>query len=241
LARPEGFIAVPVPAGDHLVDVRFRDTPPRQLAWGITVFSLLMTSIVGWGFAQPKRQQAEPMALTQADWQMLGAALLVTAVSLLILGPLQLLRYNSANYVAEPAQSHRFDDFGGQIALIGVDVSAETAVPGDKITLTLYWQAQTKLAINFQSFAHLLRLDGSLAAQSDHLNPGEFPTRRWPLDRYVRDVHTLQLPTNLPPGEYEMTAGLWVQTEGWRLPLLDENGNQMDDKVVLFSLTVVEK
>ena len=241
LARPEGFIAVPVPAGEHLVDVRFRDTPPRQLAWGITALSLLLMVAGGWRLKLYQGEASTLTPLAQVDWRVLGGTALVTAVSLLILGPLQLLHYNSANYVAEPAQAHRFDDFGGQISLIGVDVSAETAVPGEQITLTLYWQAQTGVAINFQSFAHLLRADGSIAAQSDHLNPGEFPTRRWPLGKYVRDVHVLQLPANLPPGEYELTAGLWVQTEGWRLPLLDENGNQVDDKATLFTLTVVDE
>ncbi len=241
LARPEGFIAIPVPAGVHLVDVRFRDTPDRQLAWAITAVSLILIVGVGWRLRKNENRFTLPDQFTAIDWHVLGAALLVTAVTLLILGPLQLLHYNSADYTAEPAQVDRFDDFGGQIALIGLDVSSETAVPGEQVTVTLYWQAQTDLAINFQSFVHLLRLDGSLAAQSDHLNPGEFPTRRWPLDKYVRDVHVLQLPPDLPPGEYTVTAGLWVQTEGWRLPLLDENGQQIDDKATLFTLTVVEK
>jgi hypothetical protein len=240
LARPEGFMAIPVPAGDHLVDVRFRDTPPRQMAWGITAVSLLLMAVGGWQLRRRQPEAIVPDPFSQVDWRVLGAVLLVTAVALLILGPLQLLHYNSADYTAEPAQVDRLDDFGGQIALIGYDVSAETAVPGEQVTVTLYWQAQTEMAINFQSFVHLLRPDGSLAAQSDHLNPGEFPTRRWPLDKYVRDVHILQLPPDLPPGEYPVTAGLWVQTEGWRLPLLDANENQVDDKAALFTLTVVD-
>jgi uncharacterized membrane protein len=219
--------------------VQFRDTPDRQLAWGITAVSLLLMAVGGWRLRKNGGDFSLPDQLTMTDWWVLGSALLVTAVTLLILGPLQLLHYNSADYTAEPAQVDRLDDFGGQIALIGYDVSAQTAVPGEQVTVTLYWQAQTEMAINFQSFAHLLRPNGSLAAQSDHLNPGEFPTRRWPLGKYVRDVHVLQLPSDLPPGEYPITTGLWVQTEGWRLPLLDVNENQVDDKAALFTLTVV--
>ncbi|MBK7897119.1 MAG: hypothetical protein IPJ90_19970 [Anaerolineaceae bacterium] len=251
LGRPEGFIVVPVPAGEHLVDVQFRDTLARQLAWAITAVSLLFT-LIGGGFLWRKRLEIgdrrlpisnlqSPISLSKADWPVLGAAGVVTAVTLLLLNPLGILHLNSADYVAEPAQTQRSDDFGGQIVLIGTDVSAETAVPGDQVTVTLYWQAQTAMAINFQSFVHLLRPDGALAAQSDHLNPGDFPTRRWPLDKYVRDVHVLQLPPDLPPGEYALTAGLWVQAEGWRLPLLDASGSQIDDKATLFTLTVVEE
>ncbi|WP_420631960.1 6-pyruvoyl-tetrahydropterin synthase-related protein [Candidatus Leptofilum sp.] len=238
LARPEGFIAVPIPAGEHLVEVEFRDTPARQMAWGMTAVSLLFMLLGGWLLRRQPAIAVIPNRLAAADWRVLAAAGLVTAVTNLILGPLQLLHYNSSDYVAEPAQMARFDDFGGQIALIGVDVSAETAASGEQVAVTLYWQAQTELDINFQSFVHALRPDGTIAAQSDRLNPGDFPTRRWPLDKYVRDVHVLQLPADLPPGDYAITAGLWVQTEGWRLPLLDENGRQLDDKAVLASLTV---
>jgi hypothetical protein len=244
LGRPEGFIVVPVPAGEHVVDVQFRDTPARQLAWAITAVSLLLTLVGGiflWRKRSPNATLHSPISLKTADWRVLSAAGAITAVTLLILGPMQLLHYNSSGYVAEPAQMDRFDDFGEQIALIGVDVLDETAVPGELVTVTLYWQAQTKLQINFQSFVHVLRPDGSLVAQSDRLNPGDFPTRRWPLDKYVRDVHVLQLPPDLSPGEYAVTAGLWVQTEGWRLPVLDASGSQIDDKAILFTLTVVEE
>jgi hypothetical protein len=238
LGLPEGFIVIPVPAGDHLVEVRFRDTPPRQLAWGLTTLSLLLAAVVGWRFGQRREESASAVGWQQADRQVLAGVMGVTAVTLLILGPLNLLHDSSANYLVERAQNQRYDDFGGQIALIGYDLSQETAVPGDLIALTLYWQAQTELAINFQSFVHLLGPDGALVAQSDRLNPGEFPTRRWPLDKYVRDVHQFQLPANLPPGEYTLTAGLWVQTEGWRLPLRDASGVQLDDKATLGTLTV---
>ncbi|MCZ7667047.1 MAG: hypothetical protein M5U34_07410 [Chloroflexi bacterium] len=61
--------------------------------------------------------------------------------------------------------------------------------------------------------------------QSDKINPGDFPTRRWPTDKFVRDVHTF-LPPDFPPGVYTLSTGLWVQSEGWRLPLLDENGRK---------------
>lgn len=241
LGRPEGFIVVPVPAGEHVVDVRFGATPARQLAWGVTGLSLLLAGVVAWRFGRRPGAVGEVHRLTRPDWLVLGAVGVVTAVTLLFLVPLSVLHLNSTGFVAEPAQTQRFDDFGGQMALIGTDVSAETAVPGDQVTVTLYWQAQTAMAINFQSFVHLLRSDGTLAAQSDHLNPGEFPTRRWSLEKYVRDVHVLQLPPDLPPGEYMVTVGLWVQAEGWRLPLLDASGSQIDDKATLFTLTVVDE
>ena len=243
LGRPEGFIVVPVPAGQHTVEVRFQDTPARTLGWLISALALLATLIVGFWiydlrftigdsqFTIHNSQFTIPSRFT------LIAALSLTAVTLL-LQPLNLLHHNSADFRAEPAQQQVWADFGEQIALIGYDTSAKSAHPGDTLTLTLYWQAQRPLDINYQSFIHVLSPDGALAAQSDHLNPGDFPTRRWPTDKYVRDVHIVTLSPDLPPGDYAIRIGLWVQTEGWRLPLLDPAGQQIDDSAILFSLVV---
>lgn len=149
-----------------------------------------------------------------------------------------MLRFHSADYIAAPATEHIYSDFGEQIALIGFD-APESVRPGDTFEVTLYWQAQQPLDINYQVFVHLLEQDRrTLVAQSDKLNPSGFPTKRWPTDKYVRDVHELTVPEGTPPGEYLLTTGLWVQSEGWRLPLLDEGGAQIGDNYLLRVLPV---
>ena len=54
----------------------------------------------------------------------------------------------------------------------------------------------------------------------------------------MRDEHQLQIPPDLPPGDYEVTAGLWVQSDGWRLPLLDDRGDQVGDRFKLLDIRV---
>lgn len=240
LGLPEGFIVVKVPAGEQVVSVRFGSTPARTLAWAITAVSLLITLLIAWkqpGGTQPKAG----LAWTQMDKWVVGVVGMVTAVSLLILQPSHVLHDNSSGFVAEPAQIDSFFNFGTQIALIGLDRSTVELRPGEEITVNIYWKAQQPLDINYQSFLHVLQPDGSLLTQSDHLNPGDYPTRRWPTDKYVRDEFILIIPEDAPPGEYSVSAGLWVQAEGWRLPLLDASGNQVDDKAALFTLTVVDE
>ncbi|MBE2223898.1 MAG: hypothetical protein IAF02_20325 [Anaerolineae bacterium] len=242
LARPEGFIMVWVPAGEHVVDVNFGTTPARTAAWIVTGVSLLAVVGLAWYWHKGNssaQSEAEPEPFGLMDWLVLGTVLGITAVTLLILEPTGALHYQSDNYVVELAQEQVFADFGEQIALIGYDTSAKTVQPGDTLNMTLYWQAERPLDINYQNFVHILSADGVLVAQSDHLNPGEFPTRRWPTDKYVRDNHTLVLPPDLAPGEYIVKTGLWVQDEGWRLPLLDETGQQIDDGQILYQLMVV--
>jgi hypothetical protein len=241
LARPEGFIMVWVPAGEHVVEVYFGTTPARTAAWILTVASLLAAAVLAWYWHKGKptvesKTGKEPFGFM--DWVVLGTVLGITAVTLLVLEPTNILHYQSRNYLVEPAQEQLLADFGEQIALIGYDTSAKTAQAGDTLNLTLYWQAERPLDINYQNFVHILSADGVLVAQSDHLNPGEFPTRRWSTDKYVRDTHTIVLPTDLAAGEYIVKTGLWVQDEGWRLPLLDETGQQVDDGHVLYWLTI---
>jgi len=241
LGRPEGFIMVWVPEGQHVVEVFFGTTPARTAAWILTGASLLVAVVLAWYWRKgnsPVESEAEPFRLM--DWVVLGTVLGITAVTLLILEPTGVLHYQSGNYVAEPAQEQMFADFGEQIALIGYDTSAETAQPGDALNMTLYWQAERPLDINYQNFVHILSAEGVLVTQSDHLNPGDFPTRRWPPDKYVRDNHTLVLPPDLAAGEYIVKTGLWVQDEGWRLPLLNEAGQQIDDGQILYHLKVQE-
>ena len=75
-------------------------------------------------------------------------------------------------------------------------------------------------------------------AQSDKINPGDFPTHRWPTGQYVPETHRLALPADLPPGSYPVVTGLWVQSEGWRLPVFDANGAAVGDAETLFMLEV---
>lgn len=237
LARPEGFIVVLVPQGEHVVDVKFGSTPDRMLAWAITILSLAVMGVVG-GKRRVASGTHHASRITYYDWPVLGSVLVVILVTILVLQPLGWLHYDSADYVAEPAETAVFANFGDQIALIGYDIAPKTAQPGDVVNVNLYWQGQRPLDINYQVFVHLLRADGSLVAQSDKLNPGEFPTRQWPTDKYVLDRHYLPLPADLPPGEYTLAAGLWVQEEGWRLPLFAETGQQIGDNFVLSSLEI---
>ncbi len=255
LGRPEGFIVVPVPAGRHVIDVEFGTTPARTAAGVVTAVSLLLMGLVAWKLRRRVADNSTlpprfPLRLARPDWVTLAAVLVVTAVTILLIEQTGVLHHNSSGLVAEPAATDMLADFGEQIALIGYTARRQTVTstgnlrlplsagaPGDIIPLELYWKALNPLDINFQVFVHVLAADGTLVAQSDKLHPGEFPTRRWSLDAYVRDEHVLALPPDLPPGEYRVTTGLWVQSEGWRLPLLVD-GVQVGDNVELFTLVV---
>ena len=261
LAEPEGFIVVIVPPGEHVVEVEFGSTPARTAAWLVTLGTLTLVGVSAWRLREGAGEQGsigsppsrwlwearedagETPAFQRSQWQwradrpiILGIALLTAAA--ILLEPLGLFHYQSQGQeLVIPAEAE-YVNFGDQIALLGYNAAGDSFTPGDTLDLTLYWQALRELEIDYQVFVHLLDSEGNLVAQSDKLNPGDFPTRRWSLDKYVPDEHRLTLPADLPPGEYTLTTGLWVQSDGWRLPVFDTAGRPSGDRAELFTIEV---
>jgi hypothetical protein len=242
LAKPEGFIVVLVPEGQHVVDVRFGGTLARSLAWAISAVSLLLAAAYGWALNRRRAAQvvendgAAPWR-SQSVWPATATAGVITAVFLL-LQPLGLFHYESTDLTLDRPATATEVNFGDQIALLGFDMLTEQLDPGDTLALSLFWKALRPLTIDYQSFVHIFDASGNLVAQADRLNPGEFPTRRWPLDKYVPDLYTIPLPDNLPPGQYSVATGLWVQSEGWRLPVFSAEGEPIADNAPLFTFEV---
>lgn len=238
IGKPEGFIVVPVPAGEHTVDVRFGSTPARQWGWAISVSALLLT-VAGALFIPTKPAEAvdAPRPLV-GRWLLAG--LLLFALHVFVLEPTQLLHMNSIGNSAEPAQNDLFADFDSDIALIGFDAPRRRLRPGDSFDITLYWRAQRPLEDNVQVFVHVLQPDGTILgdAQSDKLNPADFPTERWPTNRYVRDRHTITLPADTPAGAYTITAGLWRRDDGRRLYVFDSSRTFVGDFQPLTTIAV---
>jgi hypothetical protein len=219
------------------VDVHFGNTTARLIAAVMSGLSLVGVLAVGW--FGPKRifnagtQGGRDAEGDKRSLVMLGVVVMgIFGGYVLVLEPMGWLRYESRNFMAEPAEHQVIENFGEQIALIGYDVP-ETLRPGEEMDVTLYWRAWQPLSINYQVFVHLLAEDGFLPVQSDKLNPGDFPTRRWPMDKYVRDEHSLTIPADLAPGMYRLSVGLWVAAEGWRLPLLNDDRTQIGDNFVI--------
>lgn len=235
IGKPEGFIVVPLEAGEHVVDVWFGSTLPRVAGWILTGLAITITGLIS--FLLPSSADINP-STSKTEFPILGSGLLVGAVGVLLLLPSQLFHYASPKNRVEPAEYALNINFNQQIELLAYDLDQTEVIPGDWLSLDLYWQAQVQQEIDFQGFVHLLDQSGNLIAQSDKLNPGDFPTRRWTTDKYVTDSHLLKLPDELPAGEYQLTAGLWVMNEGWRLPTLHENGDIAGDAAHVATITV---
>jgi hypothetical protein len=62
---------------------------------------------------------------------------------------------------------------------------------------------------------------------------GTYATSQWDPAEVVADPYRLQLPGDLQPGNYRLLVGWYLLATQQRLPVLDIDGNPIDDKVVI--------
>jgi hypothetical protein len=102
--------------------------------------------------------------------------------------------------------------------------------PGERLKVTLYWQVLEPLDRDYTVFTHLLgeynpATGGPVWAGHDgQPDGGHYPTSAWRVGQTVIDVHTLDLAPDIPPGTYQLEAGLYLLQTLARLPTADSTG-----------------
>ena len=105
-----------------------------------------------------------------------------------------------------------------RVVLLGYDLFDFDLQQTRALTVTLYWEAQTRLEQDYTVFVHLA-LDGvPPAAQSDsHPRDGAYPTSFWEPGEVVVDQHVLEIPGDILSGEYQLSTGMYLLETGERL------------------------
>jgi hypothetical protein len=129
--------------------------------------------------------------------------------------------------------------FGRALRLVGYDLPAERATPGEALPLTLYWQASAKLGRDYTVFVHLLDATGGIAAQWDAMpRENTFVTTAWPVGEIVDDPHPVPLPEEMTSGTYRIALGVYDRPTGDRLPAYGPDGEPVAGDAVLLGPTV---
>jgi hypothetical protein len=58
-----------------------------------------------------------------------------------------------------------------------------------------------------------------LAQQDSQPLDGDYPTSQWRVSETVIDVHNVELPPDLPPGQYRVWVGMYQMETMERLPV----------------------
>jgi 4-amino-4-deoxy-L-arabinose transferase-like glycosyltransferase len=136
-----------------------------------------------------------------------------------------------------PEQSRRAQD--KQVSLTGYKVDKTKVKAGETIEVALYWRAQKKMTEDYTVFVHVVDEKGTIWGQHDSqpLN-GYYPTPFWGQDEIVKDEHAFVISEDTPPGEYWIEVGMYRLADGQRLVIVDQDGQVLDDKVLLSKIAV---
>jgi hypothetical protein len=128
----------------------------------------------------------------------------------------------------------------GLFRLVGYDIDTRRAQPGGRVSLTLYWQAQTPIAEDYHVFVHLE--GGSppgIWGQADGRPVcWTYPTFDWRPGQIIADQHAIIINPDTPPGEYPILVGMYLPDTGVRLDVLDEEGKPVTNFVKLTTVSI---
>lgn len=135
--------------------------------------------------------------------------------------------------------------FGDGIRLLGYDVGAAAARPGETIALTLYWSSDGDVGRRYKVFTHLLgdvfnAAGGNfLWGQADNEPAANTrPTTTWRGGEVIVDEYAIPIAPDAPPGQYRIEIGLYDPVTGQRLPILGVDGAPAADHLLLTGITI---
>ncbi|MGQ9554457.1 MAG: 6-pyruvoyl-tetrahydropterin synthase-related protein [Anaerolineae bacterium] len=232
-----GFLLVRVPPGEHVLSLRFGETPARLAGDWLCLLGLVgmaasffliktkgvLPSPFGRGAGGEVSSFRQPHALLAIVLTLIVAGRLLwpsgtdrAAAKLSLPSRLAAARQGPEGMLAGAARVEKF-------------LAPEQARAGASLPVTLYWRASASLDVDYATFVHLDSPSGQqTVAGSDNWPPGDkrtqedMPTYSWPGDALVRDEHLLHLPASLPPGLYHLRAGLYEHESGLRAAAVGE-------------------
>ncbi len=135
-------------------------------------------------------------------------------------------------------------NFDNQVELVGYSLSDLSPTVGDSIDLTLYWRGLHKLDKDYKVFANIIdRPTLTKYAASDGMPVNwQAPTTTWETGTIIKDVHTLKVDPNAPPGIYDTEIGLYSQNDDGtiqRLRIITADGGMADDSMNLTRVRIM--
>ncbi|MCS7221182.1 MAG: DUF2079 domain-containing protein [Anaerolineae bacterium] len=129
---------------------------------------------------------------------------------------------------------------GTAIELAGARVPPQAKV-GEPLLFDLLWRVVEPIGRDYTVFVHLRDGEGQTVAQADATPAwfGPAPTTGWQTG-WQPDAHRLELPADLPTGEYTLVIGLYDPVTGERLPVRDVAGGDAGNEIRLATVRIQE-
>jgi 4-amino-4-deoxy-L-arabinose transferase-like glycosyltransferase len=125
--------------------------------------------------------------------------------------------------------------FGEVATLLGYELAEDHLAAVDEVHLVLYWRAQGPAYEPLSSFAHLLDSQSNVVGQYDGF---DVPPRRWKAEDVIAQVYRFPVNPDAQTGAHWLEAGLYNPQTMARVPILDERGTLLGDRLLLQEVVV---
>jgi len=119
---------------------------------------------------------------------------------------------------------------GESVALLGYELVDELLTPGGQVHLVVYWRVGGPVFQPLSSFVHLLDGQGSIVGQYDGF---DVPPWHWEPGAVIAQGYRFPISENAQPGSHWLEVGLYNPQTMERLPIIDNNGIPLGDRLVL--------
>jgi hypothetical protein len=128
--------------------------------------------------------------------------------------------------------------FGDQLRLVGYQLSRPDP---DFLEVILYWKAEQRMPLDYKIFVHVFDEETAIPVAQDDSIPhrGGYPTNFWAPGEEITDHIPIYLGDVLD-GRYGLAVGVYDPITGDRLPVVDRNGNEPQDRRLVFPDEKVE-
>jgi len=100
-------------------------------------------------------------------------------------------------------------DLSGKVTYLGADLSAKEIVPGEKFSVTHYWQVKEAPG-DWRQFTHASGPNNQGFMNMDHTPVrGTYPVSDWKAGDIIKDEHDLPVPATFAHSALELYVGLW--------------------------------
>jgi len=124
--------------------------------------------------------------------------------------------------------------FRDALALMGYDLSAMEVASGDELALTTYWRVLDEAPPSTTLFVHLLDAHSKIWSGWDGLDVSPYG---WQRGDIIAQYIQLTVPTDAPPGEYQVEIGVYTADNGQRFAVF-EDGKEVADRLLLWPIQV---
>jgi hypothetical protein len=215
-----GLVTVDVPAGEHLVVVRFEDTTPRLMGNFISLLAAL--GLAGFSIF---------------NWR--GKAIMALAITAILVGTLVAWHIRPFTFSTTPEQKEA--NLEDQAMLLGYSLDGDSYRPGDTMHVTLYWLALQEMSENYKVFVHFMDEDSTTMWAQHDGDPveGFTPTTRWMAGEILADHHALYIPPEAPPATYKLFTGMYEFDTMRNLTILTPQASSPHNRILLRQMEVV--